>query len=147
MSGSAHLDAPATGGVGESSVHAVREVAVMLSAAQVQAVVQQATGPAALGQLFATALDEPEALTSFLRTLLEDGSHSQSVLRALIILASFPADGTERELTTVAGEVGLASGTTHRYLHTWTAAGLLERDAVSRRYRRPPLATSTTTTG
>jgi DNA-binding MarR family transcriptional regulator len=124
----------------------MREVNVTLSAEQVQAVVHQATASRALGQLFSAALDDPKALRSFLRPLLEDGSYSQSVLRALIVLASFPADGTERELTTVAGEVGLAPGTTHRYLHTWTAAGLLERDAVSRRYRRAPLATPATTT-
>lgn len=122
---------------------AARGVTVILSAAQVEAVVHQATAPAALGHAFATALDDPGALSSFLRPLLGDHAYSRSVLRALIILAGFPADGTERELTTVAAEVGFSPATTYRYLHTLTAAGLLERDAESRRYRRPRLRAPT----
>jgi uncharacterized membrane protein (DUF4010 family) len=145
MSGSADLDAPETGGVVESAVDAVREVAVTLSAEQVQAVVRQATGRAALGEAFADVLADPEALTSFLRPLLGDNAYSRSVLRALIILAGFPADGSEREVTAVAGEVGFAPATTYRYLHTLTAAGLLERDTASRRYRRPRLAAASMT--
>jgi hypothetical protein len=145
VSGSAHLDAPETGGVGESPVDAVREVAITLSAEQVQAVVRQATAPAALGQAFADVLGDPEALTSFLRPLLEDNAYSRSVLRALIILAGFPTDGGEREVTAVAGEVGFSPATTYRYLHTLTAAGLLERDTASRRYRRPRRGAASTT--
>jgi hypothetical protein len=128
--------------VGEAPA-GLREVAVMLSVAQVETVVQQVTGPAALGQAFASALEDPEALASFLGPLLEDNKYSRSLLRALIVLAQFPVDGTERELTAVARELGLSPGTTHRYLHTWTAAGLLERDADSRRYRRPPVSAAT----
>jgi hypothetical protein len=122
---------------------AAGEVTVILSAAQVEAVVHQATAPTALGHAFAMALDDPGALSSFLRPLLGDHAYSRSVIRALIILAGFPADGTERELTTVAEEVGFSPATTYRYLHTLTAAGLLERDADSRRYRRPRLRTPT----
>ncbi len=117
------------------------EVAVTLSVAQVETVVQQATGPAALGQAFASALEDPEALASFLRPLLKDNKYSRSLLRALIVLAQFPADGTAREVTRVAKETEISPSTTHRYLQTWTAAGLIERDPVSRRYRRPPLST------
>jgi DNA-binding phage protein len=138
-------NATETAGVG-TAVTAMREVTVTLSPEQVQAVVHRATAFTALAQLFAVALDDPKAQTAFLTPLLEDNAYSQTVLRALMILARFPADGTERELTTVAGEVGLSPSTAYRYLHTWTAAGLLERDPVSRRYRRPPLATPSTTT-
>ena len=116
------------------------DVAIVLSAAQVETVVRQVVAPGALGHAVAPALDDPDNLTASLRPLLEDGAYSRSVLRALIILAGFPADGTERELTTVAEEVGFSPATTYRYLHTLTAAGLLERDADSRRYRRPRLA-------
>ena len=116
------------------------DVTIALSAAQVQTVVRQATAPAALGRAVAPALADPENLMASLRGLLDDGAYSRSVLRALIILAGFPADGTERELTTVAEEVGFSPATTYRYVHTLTAAGLLERDADSRRYRRPRLA-------
>lgn len=37
--------------------------------------------------------------------MLEDTAYSRSLLRALIVLAAFPADGTEREVTAVAGQV------------------------------------------
>lgn len=116
------------------------DVAIVLSAAQVETVVRQAVVPEALGHAVAPVLDDPGNLAASLRPLLEDGAYSRSVLRALIILAGFPADGTERELTTVAEEVGFSPATTYRYLRTLTAAGLLERDADSRRYRRPCLA-------
>jgi DNA-binding MarR family transcriptional regulator len=55
------------------------------------------------------------------------------------VLAAFPADGTERELSSVANQLSLSPSTTHRYLRTWTAVGLLERDPNSRRYRRSVL--------
>lgn len=128
---------------GAGSVLTMREIAVTLSAEQVQAVVQAATAPAAVGYAFASGLESPTALASVLKPLLDDNSYSRSVLRALLILAGFPPDGTERELTAVADEVGFSPSTTHRYLHTWEAVGLLERDADSRRYRRPHLRTVT----
>ncbi len=125
----------------DGAVLAMREIAVTLTAEQVQAVVQAATAPAAVGYAFASALENPTALSSALTPLLSDNSYSRSVLRALLILAGFPADGTERELTAVAEEVGFSTSTTHRYLHTWEATGLLERDVDSRHYRRPRLST------
>lgn len=143
------MSAPATSEqrqeVGQAGA-AVRDVTITLCAAQVETVVRQATAPSSLGQAFAVALDDPEALTSFLRPLLEDNAYSRSVLRALIILAGFPADGSERELTAVAEQVGFSPATTYRYLHTLTAAGLLERDTNSRRYRRSCLGTGSATT-
>ncbi len=134
-----------TVGVGKA-VAAMREVTVTLSAEQVQAVVHQATAPLALGHVFPPALDDPEALRATLRPLLGDTAYSRSVLRALMLLTGFPADGTEREVTAVAREIELSPATTYRYLHTWTAAGVLARDSDSRRYRRPPFVASTTTT-
>ena len=127
---------------GGNDAPAVPEITVTLSTAQVEAVVHRATTLPALNSILAPALDEPEALTSVLRPLLQDDKCSPSVLWGLIVLAQFPADGTERELTTIAKEIGIGPGTLHRYLYTWTAAGLLERDTVSRRYRRPPLGTA-----
>jgi hypothetical protein len=145
MSDPSTAKATDTVGVGEAVV-AMREVNVTLSAEQVQAVVHQATAPVALGHVFAPALDDPEALRAILRPLLGDNAYSRSVLRALIVLTGFPADGTEREVTAVAREIELSPATTYRYLHTWTAAGVLAHDSDSRRYRRPPLATPNTTT-
>jgi IclR helix-turn-helix domain len=113
------------------------EISITLCTAQVEDVLRQAIVPNSLGHGFALALDDPEHLRSALRELTTNNNYCRSVLRALIILAGFPADGSERELTSVAAEVGLSPGTTHRYLQTLAAAGLLARDAQSRRYRRP----------
>lgn len=138
MSGQPENRTDADGTEGQS----IPEVTVTLSIAQVEAVLHRATALPALGSILAAAPDGPEALTSVLRPLLKDGKCSPSVLWGLIVLVQFPPDGTERELTTIAKQIGMGPGTLHRYLYTWTAVGLLERDAVSRHYRRLPLGTA-----
>lgn len=86
----------------------------------------------------------PEGLGEFGRLqdavlpLLDDTAFSRSTLRALLVLGAFPADGEERELTDVARELDLSPSTTHRYIGTWMAVGLLEQHPRSRRYRRAP---------
>jgi hypothetical protein len=131
----------------EATMQAVGEVTVTLTAAQVGAVVRSAMAPAGLLDAFSAALGEPQALVPVLMGLLEDRAYSRSVLRAVIVLAAFPSDGSERELTAVAEDVGLSPSTTHRYLRTWTAAGLLERDPDSRSYRRARISAAFGTTG
>jgi DNA-binding MarR family transcriptional regulator len=66
---------------------------------------------------------------------LENPRLSRSLLQALMILSAFPADGAGRAVTDVARELGMWQGTTHRYVSTLVAVGLLERDPVSREYR------------
>jgi hypothetical protein len=67
---------------------------------------------------------------------MDSAQISRSTLRALLVFAAFPADGTYRSLTEVSKEVGYTPSTTHRYTSTWLAIGLLEQDPLSRRYRR-----------
>ncbi|MHB8235300.1 MAG: acyl-CoA dehydrogenase family protein, partial [Solirubrobacteraceae bacterium] len=54
---------------------------------------------------------------------------SRSVLRALLVLAAFPLDGAYRALADIAKELGYNASTTHRYVSTWLAIGLLEQVA------------------
>ena len=68
---------------------------------------------------------------------MEDNRFSQSLLRGLMVLASFPRDGTPRQITEVAKQLGFGASTTHRYAVTLVELGLLERDPVSRHYRLP----------
>jgi DNA-binding IclR family transcriptional regulator len=56
------------------------------------------------------------------------------------VLVSFPLDGDWRANSDVAQELGLAASTSHRYARTLIAAGLLEQDPVTRRYRRTGLS-------
>jgi DNA-binding MarR family transcriptional regulator len=62
---------------------------------------------------------------------------SQSLLLGLLVLASFPTDGDSLAVTEVAGRLQLSPSTTHRYMTTLLAVGLLEQDPRSRRYRIP----------
>jgi hypothetical protein len=113
-----------------------RQVTVSLTEAQVARVVREASGSAGLAPAFSSALSDPRTLAESVLPFLADQGYSRSVLRALLVLAAFPADGSERELSAVASQLSLSPSTTHRYLRTWTAVGLLERDPNSRRYRR-----------
>jgi DNA-binding MarR family transcriptional regulator len=62
---------------------------------------------------------------------------SRSLLLGLLVLACFPTDGNELAVTDVATQLDLSPSTTHRYMTTLLAAGLLEQDPRSRRYRVP----------
>ena len=67
---------------------------------------------------------------------LDDRRFSRSLLRGLKVFASFPADGASRSVKDVARELEMGASTTHRYASTLVEVGLLERDPVSRKYRR-----------
>jgi len=62
---------------------------------------------------------------------------SRSLLLGLLVLACFPTDGGDLSVTDVAGRLSLSPSTTHRYMSTLLAAGLLDQDPRSRRYRIP----------
>jgi IclR family pca regulon transcriptional regulator len=67
---------------------------------------------------------------------MEDRRFSRSLLSGLLLLASFPADGSYLSNTEVARANGMNMSTSHRYISTLVAVGLLERDPGTRRYRR-----------
>jgi DNA-binding transcriptional ArsR family regulator len=62
---------------------------------------------------------------------------SRSLLLGLRVLACFPTDGAALAVSDVAARLGLSPSTTHRYMTTLLAVGLLEQDPRSRRYRVP----------
>ncbi len=65
----------------------------------------------------------------------EDRRLSSSLLAGLMVLACFPRDGATVGLSDLAQKLGMSMSTTHRYVSTLTAAGLLEQDPDNRRYR------------
>jgi hypothetical protein len=113
-----------------------RGVRIALSGVQVEQVVRQISGHAGVTRLLPEVPDLDE-LQHALQPLLTDTQYSRSACRALLVLAAFPADGSEVELTEVARALEISPSTTHRYIATWMAIGLLEQDPRSRRYRRP----------
>jgi IclR family pca regulon transcriptional regulator len=51
------------------------------------------------------------------------------------VLSCFPADGGYLGIAELARTLGMNTSTTHRYVTTLLAVGLLERDPATRRYR------------
>jgi len=91
----------------------------------------------------AIGMSDPAALQASVEPLLSDPSQSQSLLKALLVLAVFPDDGSELALKDVAAQLGWGTTATHRYCLTWASLGVLERNPVTRAYRRalPPANT------
>ncbi len=74
-------------------------------------------------------------ITSSWLELSDSPRLSRSLLLGLLVLASFPADGDSMTVTDVAVRLRMSPSTTHRYMTTLLAVGLLEQDPRSRRYR------------
>lgn len=113
----------------------VERVLGTLTDAQVARVVLRA----AVGQQPSRPLltiDSLDVLRRAVLPLLDDKTYSYSTFRAVMVLAALPADGSERELTAIARTIGLSPSTTHRYIRTWAALGVLEQNPDSQRYRR-----------
>ncbi len=110
-----------------------RGVSLGLTAAQVAKVLAEAsTGGEGAELLAGLALPGELAVSP----LLDDRNMSRSLLFGLIVLIAFPADGSERGVKALGQELGLPTSTTHRYIRTLHAVGLLEQDPLTRRYRR-----------
>ena len=110
-----------------------RGVTIELSKAQVERVVREAGKDAGLLGL-AGGMEELDFRAS--PEQLDDLRLSHSLLLGLMVLASVPAGGAARSVKEVADELELGASTTHRYALTLLEVGLLERDPVSREYRR-----------
>jgi hypothetical protein len=111
------------------------DLTITLTDSQVAQIVGRAAGVVGLNQMLA-----PVGGEATIRRLLEAAedidSYSRSTLRALMVLAAFPDDGTSREITDVARQLGLSPSTTHRYVGTWVAIGVLVQQPRTRTYRR-----------
>jgi DNA-binding MarR family transcriptional regulator len=79
-----------------------------------------------------------EALNSRYRALQENRRLSRSLLAGLLVLSCFPPEGIDVGIKDISEELELNSSTVHRYVLTLVAAGLLERDPDTRRYRLLP---------
>jgi DNA-binding MarR family transcriptional regulator len=66
----------------------------------------------------------------------DDRRLSRSLLLGLLALLAFPDDGAWVGNNEIAQRIRLNVSTTHRYISTLLASGLLERDPATRKYRR-----------
>jgi hypothetical protein len=122
-------DEPASGSEPER-----QKVVVELSPAQVDRVIRSAADGGSMSLLLSGLRDIREVLARE-PSQLEDNRLSRSLLAGLLMLASFPTDGSYLGNAEIARLLDMNPSTTHRYVSTLVAVGLLERDPSTRRYR------------
>jgi IclR helix-turn-helix domain len=129
-----------------------QDIAIALSSAQVEQVIRS-VGQARNGtvsSLLVAALDnahsEPtgdkkghhslqEATQLAMANALGDSQLSQSLLRGLAILSCYGPERPWRAIIDLAKELQMSPSTTHRYVKTLRAVGLLEQNPATREYR------------
>jgi hypothetical protein len=113
---------------------APEKVVLELSAAQVDRVIRSAAEGSSMSLLLSGLRDVREILARE-PSQMEDNRLSRSLLAGLLMLASFPTDGSYLGNAEIARLLDMNPSTTHRYVSTLVAVGLLERDPSTRRYR------------
>src|SRR5271168_2029658 len=106
---------------------ASERVLIELSPAQVDRVIRSAADGGSISILLSGLRDVREVLAREPRQL-EDSRLSRSLLAGLLMLASFPTDGSYLGNAEIARMLDMNPSTTHRYVSTLVAVGLLERD-------------------
>jgi hypothetical protein len=115
-------------------------VTIELSKAQVDQVVR-AAGQGGTMSVLLSAVRDPEWTLSLdsdewaYPAQMEDRRLSRSLLSGLLVLSCFPSDGGYLGIAELARMLDMNTSTTHRYVTTLLAVGLLERDPATRRYR------------
>lgn len=126
-----------TQGRGGDRGRAANSIAVELSPAQIDQVVRAAGDGGALSVLLSGLADFKDVVSqdTDARTLMDDPRLSRSLLLGLLVLATLPSDGSYLQLREIVKLMDMNTSTTHRYLSTLVAAGLAERDPMTRQYR------------
>jgi DNA-binding transcriptional ArsR family regulator len=133
------VSAPMTGRAERSRRVTHREPAeqgalVELSPAQVDQIVRAVSGGGTMSLLF-SGLADVRAMLGAGPGQLDNRRLSRSLLAGLLMLASFPSDGSYMGIAELARMLDMSPSTTHRYVTTLLAVGLLERDPRTRQYR------------
>lgn len=110
-------------------------VSIELTASQVAAVVNSLSGTLAAQSVFVAARGAAGSRIAELHSL-DDPRLSSSFLIGLLVLLAFPDDGTWAGNSEIARHIEMSPSTTHRYISTLLATGLLERHPQTRKYRR-----------
>ncbi|MGA7703476.1 MAG: helix-turn-helix domain-containing protein [Solirubrobacteraceae bacterium] len=128
-----------------------QDIAISLSPAQIEQVIRSAghTSNGTISTLLVAALDNAHAATNgdrrygalhdatqlALSSALADPQLSHSLLRGLAILSCFGPERPWRAIIDLAKELEMSPSTTHRYVKTLRAVGLLEQNPTTREYR------------
>jgi IclR helix-turn-helix domain len=115
-------------------------VQIELSKAQVDQVIRAAGKGGTMSMLLSAVKDPKWTLTLdsddwAYPAQMDDRRLSRSLLSGLLVLSCFPPDGGYLGIAELARTLEMNTSTTHRYVTTLLAVGLLERDPSTRRYR------------
>jgi hypothetical protein len=120
-------------------------VSITLSRNQVDHVTRSALGegasPSVSALVAGTGFHRSHArqlLSARYRDLQDNRRLSRSLLAGLLVLSCFPSEGVDMGIKDISDQLDLNTSTVHRYVLTLVAAGLLERDPDTRRYRLLP---------
>lgn len=120
-------------------------ISLTLSRNQVDHVVRAALGegaaPSVSTLVASTGFHRSHArqvLSARYRDLQDNRRLSRSLLAGLLVLSCFPPEGVDLGIKDISEQLDLNTSTVHRYVLTLVAAGLLERDPDTRRYRLLP---------
>lgn len=111
-------------------------ITIELTRPQIDRVVREASEGESIAGLL-RGLTDRSTLTSRYAALSESPRLSRSLLLGLLVLASFPVNGGSLAVTDIAEQLDMSPSTTHRYMTTLLAVGLLDQDPRTRRYRIP----------
>ncbi|HEY8304095.1 MAG TPA: helix-turn-helix domain-containing protein [Solirubrobacteraceae bacterium] len=128
-----------------------QDIAIALSPAQIEQVIRSAgqTRNGTVSSLLIAALDSAHpadgdghargslhhAARMALAEAFNDPQLSQSLLRGLAILSCYGPERPWRAIIDLAKELRMSPSTTHRYVKTLRAVGLLEQNPTTREYR------------
>jgi hypothetical protein len=122
-----------------------RMVSITLSRNQIDHVVRASLGDSAAPNVSSIVAGADfhgssarQALSARYRELQDNRRLSRSLLAGLLVLSCFSSEGRDLGIKDISEELELNTSTVHRYVVTLVAAGLLERDPETRRYRRLP---------
>jgi IclR helix-turn-helix domain len=122
-----------------------RLITITLSRNQIDHVMRVALGDGALPSVSSLVAGTGfhrdharQALSSRYRALQDNRRLSRSLLAGLLVLSCFPPEGIDLGIKDISEQLDLNTSTVHRYVLTLVAAGLLERDPDTRRYRLLP---------
>lgn len=114
-------------------------ISIELTSTQVDRVVRNSSEAGGVSGLL-RGLADTDATVARFKELADSPRMSRSLLLGLLVLATFPANGEALAVTDVATRLRMSPSTTHRYLATLLAVGLLEQDPRTRRYFVPASA-------
>jgi IclR helix-turn-helix domain len=118
----------------EPASDTTQRISIELDDAQINRVINAASNAGHLSTRLANLGSSSRAPNSG-RPQVDDRRLSRSLLVGLRAYATFPLDGTDLGINELSQQLAISASTCHRYISTLVAAGLLERDTQTRRYR------------